>query len=97
MDHVNNCTWFFGDGTTLSLCGDVTHSYSVGWFTVKLELDTDLGYISTIEKKYYVKVYKARTTNFNAEFVQQTLMQSLLKLQCLYIMVSIKLLDLAGL
>ena len=73
MEHVNNCTWFFGDGTTVTICGDVVHNYGVGWFTVKLELDTDLGYISNIEKKYYIKVYKARTTNFNAEFVKNPL------------------------
>lgn len=51
-----NCLWDFGDGTTSSDCGPVSHIYSAGSYDVSLTVTSNLGCIATTTYNDFVIV-----------------------------------------
>lgn len=61
------CLWNFGDGSTSTSCGDVSHTYtSTGLFDVSLTLTDEIGCEGTLTLIDYVDVVQGPIASFNA-------------------------------
>ena len=75
-----DCTWDFGDGTQVTNCGPVTHTYSTtGMFDVGLTITSALGCTSAMTYNSYIEVVQLPQASFatstNAVTVDDTEIQ----------------------
>lgn len=65
-DTGTSCAWYFGDGSTASGCGTVSHTFEfAGEYDVTLELTDANGCSSSATYNDYIDVYPAPTANFS--------------------------------
>jgi gliding motility-associated-like protein len=62
----STCTWDFGDGTTATGCGILTHEYMAGVYDVTLSVITDEGCSGTATYIAYVNVMSLPVAAFSA-------------------------------
>ena len=60
---LGNCTWELGDGTVLTGCGIVTHTYLLGYYSVTLEVTNVGGCTSSVTYPDYIFVDECLSVN----------------------------------